>query len=55
MNKPSAPRVAALRQRRAEAGLVRVELWATPEHAEKIKRYAQRLASRPAISSAVSR
>ncbi len=42
--KPSAPRVAALRKRRAEAGLVRIELWVTPDQAEKIKRYARRLA-----------
>ncbi len=51
----SAFRVAALRQRRADAGLVRVELWATPEHAERIKKYAQRLANRAATCAAVSR
>lgn len=41
--KSGAERQAALRQRRADAGLVRVELYATPENAEKIRRYAAKL------------
>ncbi len=38
--KSTAERQAALKQRRADAGLVRVELYATKENAEKIRRYA---------------
>ena len=33
-------RVAKLRAARKEAGLIKIELWATPENAEKIKSYA---------------
>jgi len=41
--KKSAPRVAALRERRAAAGFIRLELWVRPEHVERIKRYAARV------------
>ena len=41
--KPVKDRVAALRERRAALGLVRLELWARPEHHARIKAYAQRL------------
>ncbi len=37
-------RVAALRERRAAAGLVRVEVWVRPEDAERVRRYAARVA-----------
>jgi hypothetical protein len=36
-------RVAALRERRAAAGLVRVEVWVRPEDAERVRRYAERI------------
>lgn len=39
----SAPRQAALRERRAALGLTRLELWARPEHHDRIKRYAERI------------
>lgn len=42
-DKPSAPRVAALRERRAALGLVRLELWARPEHHAAIRGYAAAL------------
>jgi len=42
--KPVKARVAALRERRAAEGLVRLELWTRPEHVERIRRYAARLA-----------
>jgi hypothetical protein len=42
--KPSAPRVAALRERRAALGLVRVEVYVHPDDAQPIRDYAQRLA-----------
>jgi hypothetical protein len=45
--KPSRTRVAALRERRAAAGLVRVEVWVRPEDAERVKRYAARLSKQP--------
>jgi hypothetical protein len=41
--KPGAARVAALRQRRAALGLVRVEVYVRPQDAERVKRYAARL------------
>lgn len=41
--KTNADRQAALKKRRAAAGLVRVELYATPANAEKIRRYAAKL------------
>jgi len=41
--KSAAERQAALKKRRADLGLVRVELYATPENAEKIRKYAARL------------
>ena len=39
----AAERQAALKKRRSAAGLVRVELYATPANAEKIRRYAEKL------------
>jgi hypothetical protein len=42
--KPVATRVAALRERRAAVGLVRVEVWVRPEDAERVRRYAARVA-----------
>lgn len=42
----TAQRVAALRERRAQAGLARLELWAHPEDHAAIKAAAQRLAKR---------
>jgi hypothetical protein len=42
--KPSAPRVAALRERRAALGLVRVEVYVHPDDAQPIRDYAQTLA-----------
>lgn len=36
-------RVAALRARRSREGLVRLEVWALPEHHEAIKAYAATL------------
>jgi hypothetical protein len=42
--KPVAARVAALRERRATLGLVRVEVWVRPEHAELVRRYAAQVA-----------
>lgn len=36
-------RVAALRERRAALGLVRLELYARPEHHARIKAYAAKL------------
>lgn len=36
-------RVAALRERRAALGLVRLELYARPKHHDRVKRYAARL------------
>jgi hypothetical protein len=44
--KPSAPRVAALRERRAALGLVRVEVWVRPQDAARVKRYAAQVAKR---------
>ena len=41
--KPSAPRVAALRERRAALGLVRVEVWVRPQDAQAIRNHAARL------------
>ena len=41
--KPVAARVAALRERRTAAGLVRLELWVRPEHVERVKQYVARL------------
>lgn len=41
--KPSAPRVAALRERRAALGLVRLELYVRPEHVQRIREYAARI------------
>lgn len=38
--KSAAERQAELKKRRADAGLVRIELYATPENARKIRRYA---------------
>lgn len=40
----SAPRVAALRERRAALGLVRVEVWVRPADAQRVREFAQRLA-----------
>jgi hypothetical protein len=40
----SAPRVAALRERRAALGLVRLELYVQPEHVRRIRAFAQALA-----------
>ena len=41
---PDKERQAQSRRRRSAAGLVRLELWAHPEHVEAIRRYAARLA-----------
>lgn len=35
--------MARLRKDRADAGLVRLELWLTPEQRDRVKRYVQRL------------
>jgi hypothetical protein len=40
---PANERKAAERQRRKEAGLVRVEVWVKPEHVASIRHYAARL------------
>jgi len=45
--KPSAPRVAALRERRAAFGLARLEVWARPEHHAQIRAYAAALHNAP--------
>ena len=42
--KPSAARVAALRERRAALGLVRVEVWVRPQQAASVRQFAARLA-----------
>jgi hypothetical protein len=47
--KTTAARVAALRERRAAEGLTRLELWARPEHHDRIRRYAAKLAKSPSI------
>jgi hypothetical protein len=39
----TAKRVAALRTRRSEDGLVRVEVWCRPEHVAQIKALAEKL------------
>lgn len=39
----NAKRQAELKKRRADAGLVRVEVWSTKENAQKIKDFAQSL------------
>jgi hypothetical protein len=36
-------RVAALRQRRKAAGLIRVEFYVTPDHAIRVKKYVSKL------------
>lgn len=41
--KPKAELMARLRKERKAAGLVKVELYATPENAAKIKKYARKL------------
>lgn len=41
--KSNAERQAKLKKARLDAGLVRVELYATPANAEKIRRYAAKL------------
>jgi hypothetical protein len=41
--KPSAPRVAAMRERRAALGLVRLELYVRPEHVQRIRAFAKSL------------
>lgn len=40
-------RKAAERQRNTAAGLKRLELWAKPEHHQKIKLYAAKLKGKP--------
>ncbi len=40
---PANERKAAERQRRKEAGLVRVEVWVKPEHVVSVKHYAEKL------------
>lgn len=45
--KPTAARVAALRERRVADGLARLELWARPEHHARIRAYAERLRRLP--------
>lgn len=42
--KTNAIRQARHKEKRQAAGLVRVEIWCKPEHAEQIKAYAQKLA-----------
>ena len=49
--KSNAERQAKLKKARLDAGLVRVELYATPANAEKIRRYAARLKRRITIHS----
>lgn len=39
----SAPRVAALRERRAALGLVRVEVWVLAGDAKRVRQFAHRL------------
>ena len=41
--KSNSERQAKLKKSRLDAGLMRVEMYATPENAAKIKRYAARL------------
>lgn len=36
-------RVAALRQRRKAAGLIRIEFYVTPDHAIRVKKYVSKL------------
>lgn len=43
-DKTNATRQARHKEKRRAAGLVRVEVWVKPEHAEAIKDYAQKLA-----------
>lgn len=45
-SKSSAERVQALRQRRAELGLQRVELYVHPDDRELVQKYARRLQRR---------
>ena len=40
---PTRKLMAALREKRARLGLVRVEFWLTPEQAERVKRYVARM------------
>jgi len=40
MKSYGATKMAEMRQRRKEAGLMRVEVWVKPEHAELVKGYA---------------
>jgi hypothetical protein len=46
-----AERVAALRARRSREGLVRLEVWALPEHHEAIKAYVAKLNKKTARSN----
>lgn len=42
---PKRKLVAALREKRARLGLVRVEFWVKSEHVERIRKYVKRLAA----------
>jgi len=53
--KPSAPRVAALRERRAAFGLARLEVWARPEHHALIRAYAAALHDAPGVKGTTAR
>jgi hypothetical protein len=44
---PSAARVAALRERRAALGLVRVEVWVRPEHVDLIRSWVYAIYNAP--------
>jgi hypothetical protein len=43
-----AERKRAERERRKSLGLVRIEVWAKPEHREKIRQLAEKLNKQPA-------
>lgn len=44
---PVAKRQAALRERRAALGLVRLELWVRPADVKRIRRYAEKVGAEP--------
>ena len=43
-DKTNATRQARHKEKRRAAGLVRVEVWVRPEHAEKVKAFADKIA-----------
>jgi hypothetical protein len=50
--KTDAERQAAARERRRALGLVKLELWARPQHHAQIRAYAERLGGAPAKQAA---